>query len=215
MTKRALLLAALPVLLSCDPGLGPREEPMTTGRIMPLAVGNYWRYKEVHASGSVDTVTVIVDTVLVLSINRKSTTVYALRWGGFADYWLSSEQPDGLHDNGALSAYDSLLQDYVRRAIPVRAGQMWTLPQVVVSYPSEQFSVSGTVAVKCVSISASFDTDIGRFDCILYREYRDTDTTSTTYVDTYYARDIGCVGYEFCYNTVVGERRLLIAYKVQ
>lgn len=176
MLRRWLLTGLAVVVLAGVIGCSKEEttepEPVVTGEIMPLAVGNLWRY-EVHIFPDTGSPYFLPDSIYINTIDTLDNVVCFEANG--ADHFL--KQKNGLWYLPSSGTIWSLLLKY-----PAAVNDLWTSGS------------SGEYVVGLLSKSARVLTSVGEFTCYKYvREYRFGGEGATYY---YVVPDTGIVQYE-------------------
>jgi hypothetical protein len=151
-----------------------------------------------------------------LKINGVEKNLFAQKWLNEDDtsdnFWLYSENNDGIYFYGGISKNDTLLFENIDFKYPVNINNHWNKIYVIYTVKNT-FEIIDTIRIECLSLSTQYNTPIGVFDCIKYRSYR-YNTFTECYTEYYLSKNVGLIGLEIYTNDSLTQRRELIDYNL-
>jgi hypothetical protein len=165
-----LSLAAL-VGLSCTQVNEPVVE--VPKELMPLTVGNRWRYLS-GLFNPPDTTVLEITRRIPVTIEgvayEASAYKYYRQGGAVSDVeWLHWNGDDGLYWLGGISDADTLLLKKLGFKYPAEVGESWPVPTMAYSSSDRRFYVRDTLTFHVVSTKEELETPAGKFECFVYR----------------------------------------------
>ncbi len=224
-----LLLAAAVIFLTlsaCDkeptpPCTGNECNPDTTGVLMPLQPGNYWRYL-IWNFIDPDTVIGEISREIPVTIDGVIYNAAAYRlpyWihGTPPPFeWLYWNGPEGLYWLGGIAARDTLLHKTLLFKYPAEVGDSWTTVRIDYDH-WDGFYYLDTLTVDLVSKDETIETPTGNFQCHVYhyRKKLDDIFVPLDYYH-YFIPDVGRIAFisKWADDQAIFDKMLLIDYKL-
>ena len=198
-------------------GPNPLSEGVSPG-IVPLKVGYYWNYKEyiLNQDGTTGAqidafnyqiTTTSMDPTGLIQEPMFERITFAPSVGMASDFvWLYRNYDDGLYLMGGIMPTDSVFMKLPLLRYPAKPGDSCIHPHLVYDLLLREYIISDSVLYTCVDTSATFETPLGTFQCVVYfhREDLEEDVLAKWDHYDYYAPGIGLVGatkYDFFEHT--------------
>lgn len=212
-------------LVGCSKNDNPVSSDNThvnSGDILPLAVGNEWIYIDEYfsANGSpenTDTVKLGITGKTNITYQGKSVEVFYWNWyyGDQPDElkMLCRNEEDGCYSYGLQRGDNKLLlQKSLWLKYPVTVGDSWKMFSYAITDSS--MSIADTVTYSCRSVNEKFNTLKGEMECYGYYS-RTNDHEGHKYEQfTYFAKNVGYVGFVYKIDDVVREKYTLLSYSL-
>ncbi|MBO6622664.1 MAG: hypothetical protein JJ892_06515 [Balneola sp.] len=165
-----LLLSAF-FLTGCD--LFNTDTKKPSGELVPLAVGNYWKYESTYLDVIRDTIRYEVTAKVEVPIGDTSYTAYAANFVPFPPdlepyYWLRRNGEQGLYSMGGVSGADTLFINEVEYKLPSEVGETIETPQISYSFDRFEFYISDTLSITLIDDDREIFTPAGKFECFVY-----------------------------------------------
>ena len=231
--RYVVLSAAIMLLLtlSCSNLFEPETPVAEGGVLIPLAVGNYWAYRDSFYSdnspieGLTDSAKVVITNEFSHLPGSGDQQSYIWQWyyplDQELDYkWIYWNGTDGVYILGGLSSADTLYTKHRILKYPVRLYASWEVPRLVYDLIDQQWLLDpdSSFTYSCVAIDSLLMTPIDSFRCVVFHHRRRQAEDVAGYWDIYdfYTPDIGLVAQITLksYNKTVFRKRLLYDYLV-
>jgi hypothetical protein len=187
--------------VSCMEINAPVEQIEIPKELMPLSVGNKWRYLSGHL-GSPDTtifeITREVTVTIASMAHRAFAYTYSLQGSSQTGIqFLLWNGSDGLYWLGGISPRDSLFAKILGYKYPANAGESWLVPIIAYSESNNRFYVRDTLKFELVGTNEEFETPSGKFDCYVYKYSRkpSNDVSERWDYYDYFSPGVGLVGF--------------------
>ncbi|MDL1867658.1 hypothetical protein FBR06_10600 [Betaproteobacteria bacterium PRO4] len=187
-------------------------EELNTDVLVPLTVGNWWRYETTtyrlgsNEPGRKDSSMWRIHADTLLTYEGQSFTAAISGWYYEKEdivhdtRWLYINDSAGLNIGGGITSHDTMITKYIERKYPVNVGDAWEFQELLYGIFQGQgkFAFSEyTVHVSCLATDQPFETSVGVFQCHVYHfkiPIEDVYTKREYFV--YYVPGIGRVGWE-------------------
>jgi hypothetical protein len=225
--KIIFLLSIL--LTSCDSPV----EVENNSVLLPLSVGNYWKY-EIYSysstgeilSGLTDSLLLTIDEDVIVNLDGKiyKGGVMTRKFGENAfpeTRWIYSNLNDGLYYLGGYADTDTLYKKILYLKYPTVESETWSLSYMAFNLQTGNFiyDPDSTTNITCQTLTNNIKTDIGEFDCICYflSEKPAEDVLFNWDYYFYYAPNIGLVAMEVrsAYDNILIQKMILTDYALQ
>ena len=192
------------------PPLLDLPDQLNTDVLVPLTVGNFWKYEYSVATGPSrelapsDTLTwrVFSDTLLNWQGKQYAASITGFE-GPRRTRWFEANGDAGFYDMGLISFHrnlsrqNTLVTRSIWRKFPISVGESFQVPRYDFSYSLEKFVPRDTLQVKCLSMNEDFKTPIGTFQCYVYQYFEKLeDVFVRTEHRDYYVPGIGRIGWD-------------------
>lgn len=134
--------------------------------LLPLTVGNYWKYKVKHSW--TDSVEYAVSKMLKLKYEGEELDAYV--WGKNNEdiNWLYMNRDDGLYLVGGYTEYDTLIHPVLQYKYPVNKDETWIVPRMVYNLYENRFYFKDTLTYTCIDTDFIVTTDMGNFSTYVF-----------------------------------------------
>ena len=192
------------------PSLLDLPDQLNTDVLVPLTVGNFWKYEYSVAKGLsrelVPSVTytwrVFSDTLLNFLGQEYAASIIGSE-SPRAAKWFDANGEAGLYDMGRISFLrgkdgpDTLVTRSVWRKFPIAAGDSFQVKLFSFNHSLQKMVPRDTIQVKCLSTNEDFETPVGTFQCYVYQYFEKyEDVFVRTEYREYYAPGIGRIGWD-------------------
>ena len=220
-----LLFLGVIFIGGCD--LFTNEQSLQTGKLIPLAVGNYWEYESTYLDVLKDTIRYEVTAEVQVPIGDTSYTAYAANFVPFPPdldpyYWLRRNGAQGLYTMGGISDTDTLLINELEYKLPSEVGETIQSPQLSFSFDRFEFYISDTLSITLIDDNREIVTSAGKFECFVYKfkiDFFEEGVIFTTWdYYLYYSTGIGLIAQistQENNENDIKEEMYLIDYRVQ
>ena len=178
--------------------------PSSKDSILPLSIGNHWRYAiySVGLPNSTDSVEQRITEEMDAGIHGRVFGEVAVRLSEPESQmapvtWLYDDDEDGLHAYGGIIDSDTLLTDFLYLKYPAKTGETWTVPILEYSWKERSFLMpDSSILYTCVATNSKFETPAGTFFCYVYhwKEKPEEDVQDYWEHFRYFAPRVGMVG---------------------
>ena len=195
----ALLLGTL-ALTACDSTGG---EETTGPPLVPLAVGNYWRYERDYLGGAIrDSFEASITGEITFRDRGTMRRAFAehfrhIRDGSPPEFtFLRGNAEGGYYVFGGLARTDTLLTSLLNYRYPAKVGEKWPLVRLSFSNERREFYRRDPLTMQLVAKDEPFVTPAGTFRCHVYKfSFKPSDDVLEEWdVYEYYAPGVGRVG---------------------
>jgi hypothetical protein len=189
--------------------------------IQPLEVGFTWVFEDTYYSpeGQVlgkDTTKLGITGKTNINYENNEIEVFFWNWTSYPTHEYNKEKWLCSNLNNELSFYGGIVDDSLfvfektlAAKLPVTVNESWTRKRYQFSVAS--FYIAGESNITCKSTNESFETGIGKLDCVRLDETIDSSNDELVY-ETYYCINIGIVGVTIKRNEVIEITKKLISY---
>jgi hypothetical protein len=144
--------------------------------LMPLTVGNKWRYLSGLFNPPDTTIFEITRKmpVTIDSVTYDASAYIYYRQGGTKPEfeWLHWNGADGLYWLGGVSGRDSLFIKKLGFKYPAEVGESWLVPILAYSRSDERFYIRDTLTFHVIATDEEIETPAGKFKCYVYKYRR-------------------------------------------
>jgi hypothetical protein len=171
-----LVQVLVPVLfgITCTQVTAPVTE--LPKELMPLTVGNKWRYLSGLFNPPDTTIFEITRKmpVTIDSVTYDASAYIYYRQGGTKPEfeWLHWNGADGLYWLGGVSGRDSLFIKKLGFKYPAEVGESWLVPILAYSRSDERFYIRDTLTFHVIATDEEIETPAGKFKCYVYKYSR-------------------------------------------
>jgi hypothetical protein len=221
ITKIILIVISLLISWSCKDDSNPIIDPpvIQEGVIMPLAVGNQWKFvdslfnQDGVFTGIKNTRLEITESVQ-LNIDGKLKPYYNWQWFDDSSSTLDSSKllcansENGFYFFAGIHGEDTTIfnQPSLYAKYPIKENETWNWHfNMYVTTADTGFYTVVSYEMNCISINKSIETPFGKIDCIVY-EYIDSSISGAR---NYYVPNVGLVGREEIWHGVIRVKKLL------
>jgi len=176
--------------------------------ILPLKVGDYWEYREFAlgdsgtVGGEIGTSAFKISRLSVVASSTNRDTVFHwvyvdVKTGVVGNIeFLYRNFDSGLYMMGGVGPEDTLYTKLLRLSYPVQKGETWISPHLVYNLAESKFLIPDSQVYRCTDTSASFETPLGNFTCLVYNHMETLEEVPGTLRDVYdyYVAGVGRVG---------------------
>ncbi len=150
---------------------------LNTKILVPLAVGNWWKYETTRRSGSKDSISWRITMEALLNYEGKAFSAMAAGWYHEKDdtanvvRWFYMNDSEGLNVVGGISSHDTMITKYIERKYPATVGDAWEFQELQygIFQGRGRFVFSEyTLLVSCIATDQLFETPAGTFRCYVY-----------------------------------------------
>lgn len=204
--KIIFLLSIL--LTSCDSPV----EVENNSVLLPLSVGNYWKYKIYSYSrfgeilpDATDSLLLNIDEEVIVNLDGKiyKGGVMTRKFGDntFPEArWIYSNLNDGLYYLGGYADTDTLYKKILYLKYPAVESETWSLSYMAFDLLTGNFiyNSDSTTTITCQTLNNNIKTDVGEFDSICFFLSERPAEDVVVYWDyyLYYAPNVGLVEME-------------------
>ncbi|MBK7103695.1 MAG: hypothetical protein IPH62_00210 [Ignavibacteriae bacterium] len=220
--KNFTIIILFIIIWSCGDDSNPIEDipNVQDGEIVPLTVGNEWKY--IDSIFNIDGVytgisysSVKVTEIVELFINGEKNTLYTWKWSNSIDSakFLCANNEFGFNLYGSIRGNDTTIYDPLSlyAKYPINQNETWDwYYNMYVTTQDTAFYTSGSTEVKCLALNKPFLTPFGEIDCIVY-EFKDSSETGAR---TYYSPKLGFIGREEIWHGVTRVKKVLSEVKI-
>ena len=204
----SLTVISLLLFNSCDSSV----EVENNSVLLPLSVGNYWKYViySYSLSGEIlpdatDSLLLTIDEELIVSLDGKiyKGGVMTRKFGDniFPEArWIYSNLNDGLYYLGGYADTDTLYKKILYLKYPAVESETWSLSYMAFDLITKTFiyDPDSKTTFSCLSLNKTVKTDIGKFVsiCYFFSEKPEEDVSDSWDYCLYYAHNIGLIEME-------------------
>ena len=225
----SLTVISLLIFNSCDTVV----EVENNSVLLPLSVGNYWKYVTYSYSlsgeilpGATDSLLLTIDEEVIVSLDGKiyKGGVMTRKFGDniFPEArWIYSNLNDGLYYLGGYADTDTLYKKNLYLKYPAVESETWSHSYMAFDLLTGNFiyNSDSTTTITCQTLNNNVKTDFGEFDSICYFLSEKPAEDVAVYWDYYfyYAPNIGLVAMEVrsAYDNRLIQKMILTDYILQ
>ena len=227
----ALSLAFISLLLfnSCDTIV----EVENNSVLLPLSVGNYWKYKiyTYSSTGEIlsnlnDSLLMSIDEEVIVNLDGKfyKGGIMTRKFGNniYAETkWIYSNLNDGLYYLGGYADTDTLYRKNLYLKYPVVENETWQHSYMAFDLITKTFiyDSDSTTTITCQSLNNTVKTDIGEFVSLCYFFSEKPEDDVVVYWDyyLYYAPNLGLIEMDVksAYDNRLIQKMVLTDYAIQ
>lgn len=175
---------------------------LNTNVLVPLTVGNWWKYETTGSTGHKDSIEWRIHADTLLSHGGENFIAAICGWyyprAGISNdvRWIYINDGEGLNIVGGISSHDTVVTKYVERKYPINRSEAWEFQELQYDHYQRKFGFYDTLRVSCLATDQTFETPVGTFQCHVYyfkRSFEDVFAKRENFV--YFAPGIGMVGW--------------------